>query len=541
MVRLGAVRSFLVAVGVVMAGAATVRAQVEPPVHFGIYPQGSLYDATAPQELQSINTWIGDPARNLSLMGTFIDWEWPNPAANVPVQFNTIWNAGAVPFANVTVGDVTPSRTMAQVAQGAIDTQIRAWADVYKVWAASGTGKRAFLAPFPEMNGSWVNYGRDPVNYKLAVARIQNIFTQQGVPRNSVRWVFAPNGWSLPGDEFENYYPGNSLVDIVSFSAYNFGTCTAQGTWDTFNVAMRPYLDRMRTMAPSKPIFIAQTASTSLGGNKSLWLDDTFTQLGAYPAVRGIMYFHKFRYEGLPCDPVEWRFYLAGQFAYTGVRDAVLRPAAGFGYWAPANASWTTIAFTAGPGGNTFEDVEPAHPFAGVANVYYYNSVQRLAAVGVASGCSGSPLRFCPVAPATRDQMAVFLLRSKHGPGYVPPAAVGMFSDVPVSYWAATWIEQLVREGITGGCGGGRYCPTAPVTRAQMAPFLLVAKHGSGYVPPPATGMFTDVPTTYWAAAWIEQLAREGITGGCGGGGYCPESSVIRGQMAVFLVATFGL
>jgi hypothetical protein len=74
-----------------------------------------------------------------------------------------------------------------------------------------------------------------------------------------------------------------------------------------------------------------------------------------------------------------------------------------------------------------------------------------------------------------------------------------------------------------------------------MAIFLLRAKHGSTYTPPPATGVFTDVPVSYWAATWIEQLATEGITSGCGSGVYCPDQSVTRAQMAVFLVKTFNL
>ena len=47
-----------------------------------------------------------------------------------------------------------------------------------------------------------------------------------------------------------------------------------------------------------------------------------------------------------------------------------------------------------------------------------------------------------------------------------------MFSDVPCSSPFAVWINELVRRGITGGCGGGLFCPTAPNTRAQMAIFL---------------------------------------------------------------------
>jgi hypothetical protein len=79
------------------------------------------------------------------------------------------------------------------------------------------------------------------------------------------------------------------------------------------------------------------------------------------------------------------------------------------------------------------------------------------------------------------------------------------------------------------------------VSRAEMAIFLLRAEHGSGYTPPAATGVFTDVPTSYWAAAWIEQLAAEGITGGCGGSNYCPDQPVTRAQMSIFLVRTFNL
>jgi len=130
------------------------------------------------------------------------------------------------------------------------------------------------------------------------------------------------------------------------------------------------------------------------------------------------------------------------------------------------------------------------------------------------------------------------------GAAYIPPAATGLiFADVPLSYWAVNWIEKLFWDGITSGCGIFPlvYCPEDPVTRAQMAIFLLRAKHGATYTPPPATGLFWDVPTTYWAANWIEQLSAEGITSGCGGGNYCPDNNVSRAEMAVFLVRTFNL
>jgi hypothetical protein len=114
---------------------------------------------------------------------------------------------------------------------------------------------------------------------------------------------------------------------------------------------------------------------------------------------------------------------------------------------------------------------------------------------------------------------------------------------VPGTYWAAAWIKQLVAEGISGGCGNGKFCPDSPVTRDQMAVFLLRSEHGAGYNPPAVGGStgFGDVPPDYWAAAWIKQLVTEGITTGCGGGNYCPTLPVSRAQMAVFLVRAFNL
>ena len=76
-----------------------------------------------------------------------------------------------------------------------------------------------------------------------------------------------------------------------------------------------------------------------------------------------------------------------------------------------------------------------------------------------------------------------------------------------------------------------------------MAVFLLATLEGSGYVPPPATGMFSDVPPTSGYARWIEELYRRGITGGCATDPlrYCPTDRVTRGAMAPFLVTAFGL
>ena len=158
---------------------------------------------------------------------------------------------------------------------------------------------------------------------------------------------------------------------------------------------------------------------------------------------------------------------------------------------------------------------------------------------GITAGCGDGI--YCPDSSVTRAQMAVFLLKSKHGPAFVPPPCTGQFDDVPCPSTFAAWIEAFADEGITGGCGGNNFCPANPVRRDQMAVFLLKAEHGPGYVPPDCAGLYSDVPCPSFFANWIEQLGTEGITGGCGGDLFCPTSSITRGQMAVFLVKTFNL
>ena len=212
---------------------------------------------------------------------------------------------------------------------------------------------------------------------------------------------------------------------------------------------------------------------------------------------------------------------------------------------ATAQIRWRTGRGSAKRTGVAKADVDP--PIVGFVDVpachALHSFITSLVSAGVTGGCAVNPARYCPDSSVTRAQMALFLLRAKGGPSYLPPACTNAtFSDVPCSNPFAAWIYELVARGITTGCGGGRYCPNDPVTRAQMAVFLLLTYEPPGYVPPACTtATFSDVPCSDPFARWIYELVARGITAGCGGGGYCPASAVTRGQMAVFLVRTFSL
>ena len=123
-----------------------------------------------------------------------------------------------------------------------------------------------------------------------------------------------------------------------------------------------------------------------------------------------------------------------------------------------------------------------------------------------------------------------------------PACTTPIFNDVPASNPFCRWIEELARRGVVGGCGGGNYCPTQPVTREQMAVFVLrtldPALSPPNCAPP---NLYLDVPETSPFCRWIEELTNRAVVSGCGGGNYCPTGPVTREQMGVFISATFGL
>lgn len=191
--------------------------------------------------------------------------------------------------------------------------------------------------------------------------------------------------------------------------------------------------------------------------------------------------------------------------------------------------------------GSTLQWLAP-YTFADVLPTYFaWPFVESIYGNGITSGCGGD--NYCPETSITRAEMAVFLLRAEHGAAYAPPpCTTPTFSDVPCTSSFAPWVNQIAAEGITTGCGGGNYCPSAAVTREQMAVFLLATKEGTGYTPPACgSPSFADVPCSSSFAVWVNEIARRGVTGGCGGGNYCPANPVTRGQIAVFLATTFGL
>jgi endoglucanase len=181
------------------------------------------------------------------------------------------------------------------IANGAHDSMIRSRAQ-----SSAAIGQRFFLRWGHEMNGNWYPWDGSHnganasagAKYIAAYRHIHDLFVNAEAA--NVVWVFCPNVDSVPGDawnQWSNYYPGDTYVDWMAFDGYNWGTVQTGSSWRTFtSIAGAIYAG---LAGKGKPIMIAETASTELGGDKAAWIAGVLPALaGSYPSIRALVWFH---------------------------------------------------------------------------------------------------------------------------------------------------------------------------------------------------------------------------------------------------------
>ncbi|RAL25303.1 hypothetical protein DL240_03575 [Lujinxingia litoralis] len=167
-----------------------------------------------------------------------------------------------------------------------------------------------------------------------------------------------------------------------------------------------------------------------------------------------------------------------------------------------------------------------------------YGEAKLLYEEGITTGCSQSPLMFCPNCSTTRAAMAALLVRAA-GLNTTTPPATPTFSDVPRSHRHYAEIEAAARAGITQGCGSGRFCPGDAINRAQAA--AMVRRAAGWPQVNPSSPSFADVPTSHAHYKDIEVLADRCVTNGCRAGEFCPTLEVPRAHAATFVARAFNL
>ncbi len=120
----------------------------------------------------------------------------------------------------------------------------------------------------------------------------------------------------------------------------------------------------------------------------------------------------------------------------------------------------------------------------------------------------------------------------------------GPYSDVTGDHDKYAFINSVTSAKLMFGCGGEFFCPDAPVAREDIAEWLVLAKHGSSFVPPSHFGKPTlyDVDEFYCRSSWIEQLHFiDGVVVECRStqpNYFCPYRPVSRAEITQFLLRT---
>ncbi len=194
----------------------------------------------------------------------------------------------------------------------------------------------------------------------------------------------------------------------------------------------------------------------------------------------------------------------------------------GIGVVVDGNRVWVTQNFRR-PLGEVSPTAPSSSSFGDVpAGSTHASAIERISAQGIADPCGSS--RFCPVASVTRAEFSKMLVRALELPRATYPK--GRFDDVDDEQ--ALDAEALEAAGLTNGCSATRFCPDARLSRAQMAAFFARA-----LLLNPVPSSFSDVGSTHDGS--VGALERAGIVNGCGVGRFCPAAEVTRAQTATML------
>jgi beta-mannanase len=241
--------------------------------------------------------------RKVSWVGFAHEWHTDGRAFPKEVA-NSIKNRGATPliFLNLRSVDwgADPIYTLADIIAGKYDSDLSLWAD-----EAKNFGSEIMVNWGWEMNigqpwnGAY-NGGEaeGPKRFREAYRHIIELMKSRGA--TNIRWGFHINFPEDPSESwnaFENYYPGDDVIDATGVSIYGSQSPT-DASLPSFVSYMDTAYSRLIKMAPSKPVFVYElgTTSTKSGGSQVTWADEALAAIftGHWSQVKGFAWWNDY-------------------------------------------------------------------------------------------------------------------------------------------------------------------------------------------------------------------------------------------------------
>ena len=279
------------AAGVALSGLSVVggagRAWAEaPPVALG------AFSPSLPWSFRDIDAFSDLVGARPAVAHWFQDWvmgfdtAYMDAAASrgqMPLVTWEPWRFGA--------GLDQPEYALSKISSGRHDAYVRDWARAAARW-----GKPFFLRFAHEMNGDWTTWspginGNTSREFVAAWRRVHGIFRREGAA--NVRWVWSPVAHSEEHTPYGRVYPGDAYVDWFGISGYNWGNTRAWSRWQSFSEIFGASYRKMKSIAPKKPIMIAEVGCAEDGGDKASWIRNAYLEEipGKFPGIKAVSWF----------------------------------------------------------------------------------------------------------------------------------------------------------------------------------------------------------------------------------------------------------
>lgn len=183
-----------------------------------------------------------------------------------------------------------PAYSLDRIAAGDFDAYLREWGTALGQW-----GQPVYLRFAHEMNGDWYPWaegvnGNGTGDYVAAYQHVHDVVASTGA--TNISWVWNPNVPYWGSTPLDQLFPGAGYVDLVALDGYNWGTSQSWSTWQEPQALFGEGIAQLRRLAPGKPIVIAETASSELGGSKPQWISSLFSYVSAQQDVVALVWFH---------------------------------------------------------------------------------------------------------------------------------------------------------------------------------------------------------------------------------------------------------
>lgn len=281
--------------------------QREERVYWGAWIAGDTYNVVNPPwNTQAIDTFEQHASKKISILHWGQPWWYCDDTCRYQMfdfqkaQYDVVRQRGYIPLVDWASFDYDapellnqPDFSLSTIINGQHDEFIRQWATQAREW-----GHPFFLRFNWEMNGWWFPWnegvnGNRPGEYILAWRHVHDLFTEVGA--QNVTWVWCPNVINPKTIPLVSLYPGDEYVDWLCMDGYNFGTHPSDpDRWRSFGVLFRETYAALQDLSPTKPIMIAETASTEEGGSKASWIWNAFAHdlPELFPEIKAVVWFN---------------------------------------------------------------------------------------------------------------------------------------------------------------------------------------------------------------------------------------------------------